>query len=109
LEVSVEYKRATFPAVIVRLDRATQYSGAQVMESKSHGILGPRIRGDDGFLWSSAVRHISGHHGSSSAMMALATTNFPRLKKFSRSIILVSVPAGSVRLPPRERYLGDRK
>ena len=25
------------------------------MESKSHGVLGPRLRGDDGFLWSGRV------------------------------------------------------
>jgi hypothetical protein len=44
-------------AVIARLDRATQYSETFVMESKGHGILGPRFRGDDGFLWRGGVLH----------------------------------------------------
>jgi hypothetical protein len=44
------------------LDRATQYSEAPVMESRRCGVLNPRLRGDDGFLWSSAVRHIVSRH-----------------------------------------------
>jgi hypothetical protein len=49
-----------------------------------------------------AVRNISGHH-------RWEPSTRPRLKKSPRSPILVSVPPHSVRLPPRERYLGDRK
>jgi hypothetical protein len=39
--------RATFPNVITRLDRVTQYSEAPAMESQRHGVLDPRFRGDD--------------------------------------------------------------
>jgi hypothetical protein len=51
----LEHKRATLSAVIARLDRATQYSEESVIESKSHGVLDPRVRGDDGSLWGSTL------------------------------------------------------
>ena len=39
--------RATYSAVIARLDRAIQYAAAFRPDSKASGILDPRFRGDD--------------------------------------------------------------
>jgi hypothetical protein len=44
------------PAVIAWLDRATQYSETLAIGPGDRGVLGPRFRGDDGFLSSTAVR-----------------------------------------------------
>jgi hypothetical protein len=41
-----------------RLQRATQYDEASVMDSGVRGVLGHPVEpGDDGFLWSRAVHH----------------------------------------------------
>jgi hypothetical protein len=44
------------PSVVVRLDRTTQYSEMSVMESRRRGVLGPRVRGDDGFYGAASHR-----------------------------------------------------
>jgi hypothetical protein len=36
-----------YSAVIARLDRATQYPEAPMIEPRGHGVLDPRLRGDD--------------------------------------------------------------
>src|ERR1700686_2934834 len=49
---------ATHTGVIARLDRATQYAAASVIEPKSRGVLDPRLRGDDEFAAAArAARH----------------------------------------------------
>jgi len=41
--MSVEYKRATHPAVVARLHQAIQYSETSVMESRNCGVLNPPL------------------------------------------------------------------
>ena len=46
IRISGEYERHTLPAVIARLDRATQYSETSVIEPRSRGVLDtPHARG----------------------------------------------------------------
>jgi 3-dehydroquinate dehydratase-2 len=44
------------------------------MESRGHGVLGPRLRGDDDFFWSGAVRHILPSSRSPIARLAIPAT-----------------------------------
>jgi len=44
---SLRYERATLPAVIARLDRATQYSRDAIVESRSRGVLDRPVKPDD--------------------------------------------------------------
>jgi hypothetical protein len=41
---------SSITVVIARLDRATQYSAAVVIEPGGHGVLDPHLRGDDELL-----------------------------------------------------------
>jgi hypothetical protein len=59
-------------------------------------IISQLFRGDDGSLWSGAVRPVR-----------YATCR--RLKKSSASTILVSACAHPVRLPPGESFMGDHE
>jgi hypothetical protein len=45
------------PAVIVRLDRATRYSGTPAIESQRCGVLDTRLRGYDALLINVAPSH----------------------------------------------------
>jgi hypothetical protein len=73
------------------------------MESKSRGVLDPRFRGDDGFLWSGAVHHTPSHRRPG---LTRASINFARIvSKTSpmirayelRRLVLVAMAAAAVR------------